>query len=135
VRKVAERFAPEDFREANYREIFAALVRLGQDAMFDEIEAVLSPSAAQALSRLVERGPEILDPTGEGANVTKTLDGAVAQLRVRVLDERSTEIERAIRSADGAEKDRLIRERTEINREKQALGRGRFRTSGFRRNL
>jgi hypothetical protein len=86
------------------------------------------------LSRLVERGPEILDPTGEGANVAKTLDGAVAQLRVRALDERSTEIERAIRSAEGAEKDRLIRERTEVNREKQALGRGRFRTSGFRRN-
>ena len=134
VRRVAERFTPEDFRDARYREIFAALLKLGQDALFDEIEAVLSADAARVLSRLVERGGDILDPSGDGANVSKTLEGAAAQLRARALDERSAAIEAAMSSADGPEKDRLIRERSEINRERQALGRGRFRTSGFRRN-
>lgn len=133
VRRVAERFTPEDFRDARYREIFAALLKLGQDALFDEIEAVLSADAARILSRLVERGGDILDPSGDGANVSKTLEGAAAQLRARALDERSAAIEAAMSSADGPEKDRLIRERSEINRERQALGRGRFRTSGFRR--
>jgi len=131
---VAERFTPEDFRDARYREIFAALLKLGQDALFDEIEAVLSADGARILSRLVERGGDILDPSGDGANVSKTLEGAAAQLRARALDERSAAIEAAMSSADGPEKDRLIRERSEINRERQALGRGRFRTSGFRRN-
>ena len=134
VRRVAERLTPADFRDDRYREIFAALLKLGQDAMFDEIEAVLAPAAARTLSDLVERGPEILDPAADGANVTKTVEGAVAQLRARALDARSEAIELAMRTASGEEKDRLIRERGEIWRERQSLGRGKFRTSGFRRN-
>jgi DNA primase len=132
VARIAERCPTERFRDHNYREIFAALVRLGPEAMFDEIEAVLSPDAGRVLSLLVERGPAFLDPMSDGVDITKTVDGALAQLRRRELDERSAVLKAELRGATDEEAtNRLIRELNDINRQIQALGHGRFKTSGF----
>jgi len=134
VSRIAERFPPDRFRDPGYREIFAALLQLGPEAMLDELEAVLSPDGARILSRIVERGPELLDPANENVDLAKTLDGALAQLRLRELEDRSIALEADLRGArDDDVKNRLIRELSDVNREKRALGRGRFKTSGFKR--
>ena len=131
VRRVAERFAPERFRDPDYREIFGALVQLGPEVMLDELEAVLSPAAAEVLAHLADSGRELLDPESESVNIDRTLEGAFTQLRARELEERSLALEAAIVRAEGSEKDRLIRERQEVNQEKRLLRRGGW--VGFRR--
>ena len=132
VGRVAEHITPDRFRDSNYREIFGALVRVGSDATPDELEAVLSLVAVAALSQLLEKSNEILDPDSDGVDVDRTLQGALAQLRARELDERSSELQAAIESTqDGAEKDRLVREKQEISQQREALRRGAW--VGFRK--
>jgi DNA primase len=133
VSVIAERCPPDRFRDPNFREIFQTLVRYGADTSFDELEALLSPSAAEMLAHLTEKGREIIDPDNESVNVQRTLEGAFTQLRVRELDERSSAIEQLLPTVSPEEQDRLLREKADISREKQALGRGRFRTSGYRK--
>ncbi len=65
VERIAERHAPTDFRDTNYREIFAALLAAGHDDDVEQVAAALSPEAFQVLRELMETGdahpPESVD--------------------------------------------------------------------------
>jgi DNA primase len=85
VERIAERHAPHDFRDGNYREIFSALVAAGHDEDVEQIAAALSPEAFQVLRELMETGdahpPESVD-----------LSLLLNQFRKRPLEARIREI-------------------------------------------
>ncbi len=113
--RIAERLGPEGFRDPLYGEIFATLLRIGPEAMVDEIAASLSEPAARALDALLAEPDAIV-------HLERTVEGALTQLRVRELHDRSREIERLMTLASDGEKDRLLREKQAIRDEVSSLG-------------
>ena len=113
---VAERIGPDSFRDRRYRHIFGALVSLGGDASIESLAAELDPISQGELQRLLaERGG--LDDPGT------ILRGAVARLEARPIRERLREIDREYALAEQSEeKDRLTREKEDLQAELQALG-------------
>ncbi len=113
---IAERIGPDSFRDRRYRHIFGALVSLGSDASIETLAAELDPISQEELQRLLaERGG--LDDPGT------ILRGAVARLEARPIRERLREIDREYALAEESEeKDRLTREKEDLQAELQALG-------------
>jgi DNA primase len=114
IESIAERVGPANFRDRRYRQIFSALLTLGPNATLESLAAQLDPISQEELERLAaERGG--LDDVGS------TLDGAVARLEARPMEARLREIDRELRlTEDSAEKDRLIREKEDLQSELQA---------------
>ncbi len=114
VERVAERHAPDEFRDVNYREIFAALLDAGHDDGLDAIANVLSAPALDVLRELTE-STDALAP--ELADVSLSL----SRLAARRLERRIDEIRAQMRSASPAEQDALMRERMELEVEMRRL--------------
>jgi DNA primase len=114
VERVAERHAPSDFRDPNYREIFAALLSAGHDDALDSIEGALSSSAMEVLRELTEH-TDTLAP--EQVDVTLSL----ARLDARRLEARIDEIRTLMREATPEAQDTLMRERMELEVEVRRL--------------
>lgn len=112
---LAERIDPAEFRNGDLREIFRALVDLGDSATVDTLSSTLSPAAVEELQRLLEEPDAIVD-------VRRTIDDSLAALRVREMATRLAEIDRLLPLAAGDEKDTLIVEKTKLRRDVQALG-------------
>ena len=113
VERVAERHGPNDFRDANYRELFAALLSIAHDDGLDVIESELSESALAVLRDLTER--DTLPP--EQIDVSLSL----ARLDARRLEARIDEIRDRLREAAPEEQDALMRERMELEVEVRRL--------------
>jgi DNA primase len=116
IDSIAERIGPANFRDRRYRHIFGALVSLGGDASIEALAAELDPISQEELQRLLgERGG--LEDLGG------LLRGAVARLEARPIEERLREIDREYALAQQSEdKDRLTREKEDLQAELQALG-------------
>jgi replicative DNA helicase len=124
---LAERIDPGEFRTPELREIFQALVQLGEGATIEELSAVLSSPAVEELQDLLEEPDAVVD-------LRRTVDDSLAQLRVREMETRLAEIDRLLPLAAGEEKDVLIVEKTRLRRDVQALGGKRFRHFGKTRS-
>lgn len=114
VERVAERHAPSDFRDENYRAIFRALLAAGHDDALDVIAAMLPPSVLPVLLDLTEGG-EVLPI--EAADVSLSM----ARLDARRLEERIEEIKATMPSVSNPEKDVLLRENLELQKELRKL--------------
>lgn len=116
IDSIAERIGPANFRDRRYRHIFGALVSLGGDASIEALAAELDPISQEELQRLLgERGG--LEELGS------ILRGSVARLEARPIKERLREIDREYALAQQPEdKDRLTREKEDLQAELQALG-------------
>ena len=112
---LAERIDPGEFRTPALREIFQALVQLGEGATIEELSAVLSPAAVEELQELLEEPDAVVD-------LRRTVDDSLAALRVRELKTRMNEIDRLMLVAVGEEKDQLNAEKTKLQRDVLALG-------------
>ncbi|MGQ0714352.1 MAG: DNA primase [Gemmatimonadaceae bacterium] len=112
---LAERIDPAEFRTPELREIFQALVQLGDAASIEDLSAVLSPPAVQELQDLLEEPDALVD-------VRRTVDDSLAALRVREIQARMNEIDRLMLVAAGEEKDLLNAEKTKLQRDVVALG-------------
>jgi DNA primase len=135
--EVAARYSPERFRDPRYGVIIDVLSRqsagVGREQIADAV-AQESADAAAVLQELFNYADANFGTASDGVDVRKTTDGAVKQLLLRDLEERSEQIEAELRDVkDGETEDRLIRERKQINLEKQALGGRHYKTSGFKR--
>lgn len=114
VERVAERHAPNDFRDENYRAIFAALLAAGHDDGLDAIADMLPESVLPVLQDLTE-GSEVLPI--EAADVSLSM----ARLDARRLEVRIEEIRAAMPSVSNQEKDILLREVVELQKEVRKL--------------
>ncbi|MGH7713106.1 MAG: toprim domain-containing protein, partial [Gemmatimonadaceae bacterium] len=104
-------------RDARYREILDLLIHRGGD-MTPELVAnggVLSESAMHTYDELVAAPDAIQD-------VPRTIDDAIARLRVRVLEDEAAAIDRQVAIAQAAEKDVLLHRKIAIRDEIMALG-------------
>lgn len=110
VERVAERHAPPEFRDPNYRAIFAALLEAGHNDALDEIAGTLPLGAVQVLRELTEIGQVL--PL-EAADVSLSL----ARLDARRLETRIDEIRAAMGIASLEEQEALMREQTELVKE------------------
>lgn len=114
VERVAERHAPSDFRDENYRAIFAALLAAGHDDALDSIAASLPYSVVPVLQDLTE-GSEVLPI--EAADVTLSM----ARLDARRLEARIDEIKTHMPRVPRAEQDAMLRELHELQTELRIL--------------
>lgn len=122
VEPVAEHIGPDSFRDLDFREIYAALLKLGEDTALEDVAEILSPSAAVTLQDLLE------DDTSE-MQETPVADG-ISALRARDVEERLAEIDREFPLAKGEQQNQLMTEKTRLASELREISKGSFK--GFR---
>jgi len=115
VDALAERVDPADFQNAELREIFQTLVRLGDEASIEDLSSALSPAAVEEVQALLEEPDALVD-------MRRTIDDSLMMLRKREMKARMVEITRMLPLANGEEKDELIREKIRLQREMQTFG-------------
>ena len=118
---VGERLGSESFTDPAYRMIFTELVTLGPEATIGEIAGVFDEDAIEVLE-------ELLAEDGGLDRANEIVDGSISAIAARNLDARLSDIDREMPLAAPDEKDDLIREKEQLLRQMQALGRGRFKS-------
>ncbi|HEY2375096.1 MAG TPA: DNA primase [Gemmatimonadaceae bacterium] len=121
VELVAERIGAETFTDETYRTIFTELVALGPEATIGEIAGGFDEEAIEVFE-------ELLADEGGLDRANELVDGSLSVIASRDLDARLTDIDREMPLAAPDEKDDLIREKEQLLRQMQALGRGRFKS-------
>lgn len=114
VERVAERIGPDEFRDPRYRELFTTLLEDGPDRQSEELAAALSPDAVAVLDALLAEPEAIQD-------FDRTVRDCLTKLEVRKLQDQNREIDRLIRAATPAEKDRLVEEKQRTTAEIRRL--------------
>jgi DNA primase len=114
VERVAERHGPDDFRDMDYRAVFAALLAVPADTALDVVAERLTGTPLRVLRELTE-GIERLTP--DAADITVSL----ARLDARRLEQRIAEIRDAMRRAPREQQDVLMRERMDLEAELRRL--------------
>jgi DNA primase len=112
--RVAERHAPDSFRDARYRELFDLLLSAPLDDDLERIAERCSPPALATLRELTNESPL----EAELADITLYL----RKLAVRSLDERLEEVMTRLALAESREeKDVLLREKLELTLERNQI--------------
>jgi DNA primase len=115
VERIAEQYGPEAFRDRHYHVIFAQLLHFGHDATLDEIAgAIPDEETVRELNELLS------EPDAVG-DVERTIEAAVARLRIRELKDKLDELQSMIGVAADHEKDALMREKDRLARELRAV--------------
>jgi DNA primase len=128
LEQIAEKLGAQSLRDPQYRAIYRALIAADPDSTIEEVTANLDEDTIATLEDLLAEGPIQMDPE-------RTISDSFATLRARDLDRRAEELDRIIPLADGAEKDKLIAEKTEIGKELETTGKKyfkKFRRTGAR---
>ena len=115
VDALAERVDPAEFHNAELREIFQTLVKLGDEANLEQLSSALSGAAVEELQGLLDEPDALVD-------MRRTIDDSLMMLRKREIKARMGEITRMLPLASGDEKDELIVEKTKLQREMQTFG-------------
>jgi len=115
VDALAERVDPAEFHNAQLREIFQTLVKLGDEATLEQLSSALSGAAVEELQGLLDEPDALVD-------MRRTIDDSLMMLRKRDIKARMGEITRMLPLASGEEKDELIVEKTKLQREMQTFG-------------
>lgn len=117
----ASRVNAEQFVDPAYAAIFAELTAHEPEALLDEIAANLDEDSTEVLQ-------ELMNENGGLDRAEESIEGSISSLRSRDLAEQLNEIDRLLPLADSAKKDDLIREKTRLAAEMQALGRPRWKS-------
>jgi DNA primase len=110
IERVTERFGPDSFQGAQFREIYRRLLALGADAPIETVAEGMSPAAVEAMEALLAE-PDAIQ------NLDRTVEDSLSRLEQRRLEERNREINTLIPMATGEEKDALVREKESNQRE------------------
>jgi DNA primase len=108
IDSIGERIGGDSFRAPAYREIFEALVRLGEAVTPEALAAEMSEDAVEVLQMLLEGDPAEMEP------LDLTIAGSLDALRRRDLEDRNAEIDRELSVARSDE------EANALTREKMA---------------
>jgi DNA primase len=119
VEPIAERIGPDSFREPLYREIFAALLEVGEEGSITDLAALLDSDALSIAEEMLE-GESMTD-------VQRTVDDSITRLNVREMEEHLNEIDRLLPLASPAEQDGLQQERAKLVAQMRASGRMAFK--------
>jgi DNA primase len=115
VERVAERHAPQSFREPSYRVLFQVLLDAAPTDDLEQIADRLPPLALQVLGDLTNEAEGGTTPL---ADIALSLD----RLDARVLEARVTEIHAELSRASTREaQDALMRERMDLESELRRL--------------
>jgi DNA primase len=114
VERVAERHGPQEFRDADYRALFSALMDASPD---DDLEAIAGRLEAAPLDRLRELTEGL--ESAEIALADVALN--IGKLDARVLREQCDEIRREMSTADGETKKALLSQLLSMERELRLL--------------
>jgi hypothetical protein len=116
IESIGERIGPDSFRAPAYREIFEALLRIGESATPETLAQEMSEDAVVVLQTLLEADPAELEP------LDATVAGSLDALRRRDLEDRNEEIDRELSVArTEEEKDALTREKVANATEMRAI--------------
>lgn len=124
VEPIAERIGPDAFHDPLYREIFAALLEVGEDGTMTDLAAVLEEDALELAEEMFGQDPL--------PNLQETVDDSIIRLTVRDADDRIKEIDRLLPLATETEREALESERETLVKQKRASGKG---TWGVVRNV
>ena len=116
IESIGERIGPDSFRAPAYREIFEALLRLGEAATPESLAEAMSEDGVVVLQTLLEGNPAEFEP------LEVTLSDSLDALRRRDLEDRNAEIDRELTVARSAEEiDELTREKWANANEMRAM--------------
>ena len=116
VELVSERIGPEVFRDRRYRDIFAALLRLGGDAPVEALADTLDPEALEAMQVLLGEANAHIDRE-------RTVSEALARVRVRELERELRQLDEDLRFASPAEQEQIVVRKKKLQEEIVAVGR------------
>ena len=106
IEAIGERIGPESFRVHAYREIFEAVLKVGESVTPQALADELDEDVVVILQSLLDADPEELEP------LDATIAGSLDALRRRDLEDRNEEIDRELTVArSNEEKDALTREK------------------------
>ncbi|HEX5438601.1 MAG TPA: DNA primase [Gemmatimonadaceae bacterium] len=117
------RIGEDDFHDVWYRALFVALRNYGASASIEAVAGELPPEANAVMQELLEEPGAIVD-------VERTVEGSIAALRVRAMEQELAEIDRLLPLAADDAKDELITRKAQIRRDIQGLGGVGFRHYG-----
>lgn len=127
VESVAERIGAEGFEDPIHRRIFTELVSLGPEVGAEELARGLDPEGGEVLQAL-------LAENGGLDRADEIVAGSINALVAREIADRMAEIDRLLPVASEDQKDDLIREKSRLYGEMQALGRSRWKSFGRTRS-
>jgi DNA primase len=127
VDEAGEQIGTEDLGHPALRAIYGALLAASPEASLEDV-AERVPDEAQALYHALRE-----EPIADGFNVDQTFADCLRKIRVAAIERRLREIDGELPLASDAEKDRLIREKEQLNRDRVALGAGRFKSFDAKR--
>jgi hypothetical protein len=126
VETIAERIGPDSFRDSRYRAIFAALLSAGDGATIEEVASTLGAEEIEVIETLTEELGAHNDPQ-------RTIDDSLAQLEVRDMEDRLSEIDGLLPLASEREKKTLDEERQNLVLQMRASGKMSFKAFRQRR--
>ena len=116
IEAIGERIGPDSFRVPAYREIFEAVLRVGESVTPEALADALDEDVVAVLQSLLEADPAELEP------LDATIAGSLDALRRRDLEDRNEEIDRELAVArSNEEKDALTREKVANANEMRAI--------------
>ncbi|HEX4683214.1 MAG TPA: DNA primase [Gemmatimonadaceae bacterium] len=121
VETVAERAGADLFADPAYRAIFRELTSDDPNIGIDVLAAGLDENATEVLQ-------ELMDEPGGIDHAEEVIDAGINSLLARRIAARMSEIDRELPLADADQKDDLIREKTRLAAQMQALGRPRWKS-------
>jgi hypothetical protein len=122
VDEAGEQIGADDLSDPTLRAIYGALLATSPEASVDEVAEQVPEEARMLFQALVE------EPVGSGFDVAQTFADSLRRFRVTAIERRLREIDGLLTLASDAEKDEFIREKERLNRERMALGAGRFKS-------
>jgi DNA primase len=120
IESVAEKLGPENFRDLGYRRIYERLLVAGGEMEIQRISFGLDEEEIAVLEHLMQERDAVID-------VDRIIGDSIAFVRARSLDEEMRRIDRLLAVADNDQQTALIRQKTELNRERGVLGKGGFK--------
>lgn len=114
---IAERVGPDSFTNRNYKAIFAALLRAGEEGPLEEVVASLRAEDVMVIEDLMGDAAGYVYPE-------RTIEDSISLLHAREIENRMYEIQRLRPIADAAQQERLDAELLQLNNEIGRSGKG-----------
>jgi DNA primase len=127
VEEAGEQIGADDLGHPALRAIYGALLAASPDAPLEEVAEQVPDEARELYQALWE------EPVADGFNVERTFADCLRKIRVAAIERRQREIDGELPLASDEEKDKLIREKEQLNRDRVALGAGRFKSFDAKR--
>lgn len=125
VAEIAEQIGPDEFRNHDYRLLFAALLQTGESGAIEDVVAKLGEEETRVLQSLLLQTGEVLD-------AARTISDSIAKIHARELRNRIRKLERLKSVADDSQKAEIDGQLDQLRAQSKALGKAPF--GAFSRN-